>query len=106
MMRLTVFLFFLMVLLPLTSSPFIEPFNELTLLVRLPPYPYMGGGAKLGGIIGGGAMAPPSGGGGGGIPAPKLRGASTSFSSSSLRSVKSRSQRFRGLVIFLTSSSQ
>lgn len=61
MMRLTVFLFFLMVLLPLTSSPFIEPFNELTLLVRLPPYPYMGGGAKLGGIIGGGAMAPPSG---------------------------------------------
>lgn len=73
----------------------------------MPARLFMGGGHTMcaGGIIGGG-MPPPNGGGGGGTPAPKPRGANTSFSSSEFKSVKSRSQRLSGRIILRTSSSQ
>lgn len=75
----------------------------------------VGGGGKCGGGIfplnGGGPIPDigggiPIGGGGGGTAPPKPRGAKTSFSSSSFRSVKSRSHSLRGREIFRTNSSQ
>lgn len=71
---------------------------------------FVGGGGML--ISGGGGFKTPlgggaaCGGGGGGIPTPNPLGADGSFSSSEFKSVKSKSHKFNGRVIFFTSSSQ
>lgn len=92
----TVFLFFLTVF-PGESVVF-DPFMNSCRRIG-------GGGSKLVFIafIGGGI---PIGGGGGGTDPPRPRGNKSSLSSSGRRSVKSKSHKVNGRVIFFISSSQ